>query len=203
MSEAEISDAMLMLRYQRGDREAFATLVNRHKRRLYNFIVRQIGDLDTAEELTQEAFLRVVQDASSFKHEARFSTWLYTIGRNLCVDHLRRMTHRRHASLDEPTGPGSDPPALSHKLVSEHPGSDAERRVQSKQVLDCVMAAVDALPDEQRETFLLREIANLPFKEIAEVVGTSENTVKSRMRYALERLQSSLSQFEEYARALR
>ena len=65
------------------------------------------------------------------------------------------------------------------------------------------MAAVDDLPDEQREVFLLREVSNVPFKEIAEIVGIPENTVKSRMRYALERLQAALSDFEEYARALR
>ena len=65
------------------------------------------------------------------------------------------------------------------------------------------MVAVEALPDEQREVFLLREVSNVPFKEIAEIVGASENTVKSRMRCALERLQAALSEFEEYARALR
>ena len=66
-----------------------------------------------------------------------------------------------------------------------------------------MLAAVDELPEEQREVFLMREVSNLPFKEIAEIVGVPENTVKSRMRYALERLQSALSDFEEYARALR
>jgi RNA polymerase sigma-70 factor (ECF subfamily) len=66
-----------------------------------------------------------------------------------------------------------------------------------------VLAAVDELPEEQREVFLMREVSNLPFKEIAEIVGVPENTVKSRMRYALERLQAALSDFEEYARALR
>ncbi len=71
------------------------------------------------------------------------------------------------------------------------------------EIRERVLAAVDVLPDEQREVFLMREVSNLPFKEIAEIVGVSENTIKSRMRYALERLQSALSEFEEYARALR
>jgi RNA polymerase sigma-70 factor (ECF subfamily) len=66
-----------------------------------------------------------------------------------------------------------------------------------------IVSAVESLPDEQREVFLLREVANLPFKEIAEVTGTAENTVKSRMRYALERLRTALMEFEEYSRALR
>jgi RNA polymerase sigma-70 factor (ECF subfamily) len=78
-----------------------------------------------------------------------------------------------------------------------------ERTAVSTEIRERLMQAVDALPDEQREVFLMREVSNLPFKEIAEIVGIPENTVKSRMRYALERLQAALSEYEEYARALR
>jgi RNA polymerase sigma-70 factor (ECF subfamily) len=81
--------------------------------------------------------------------------------------------------------------------------SDVERAAEWTAMRRSIVAAVEALPDDQREVFLLREVANLPFKEIAEVTGTPENTVKSRMRYALERLRMALSNFEEYARALR
>ena len=78
-----------------------------------------------------------------------------------------------------------------------------ERTAVSGEIRERLLAAVDELPDEQREVFLMREVSNLPFKEIAEIVGVPENTVKSRMRYALERLQAALSDYEEYARALR
>jgi RNA polymerase sigma-70 factor (ECF subfamily) len=78
-----------------------------------------------------------------------------------------------------------------------------ERTAVAAEIRERLLAAVDELPDEQREVFLLREVSNVPFKEIAEIVGVPENTVKSRMRYALERLQAALSDFEEYARALR
>jgi RNA polymerase sigma-70 factor (ECF subfamily) len=78
-----------------------------------------------------------------------------------------------------------------------------ERTAVAGEIRERVLAAVDELPEEQREVFLMREVSNLPFKEIAEIVGVPENTVKSRMRYALERLQAALSEFEEYARALR
>jgi RNA polymerase sigma-70 factor (ECF subfamily) len=80
---------------------------------------------------------------------------------------------------------------------------NVERTAVAGEIRERVLAAVDELPDEQREVFLMREVSNLPFKEIAEIVGVPENTVKSRMRYALERLQAALSDFEEYARALR
>jgi RNA polymerase sigma-70 factor (ECF subfamily) len=205
MAEApgDATDETLMVRYQRGDRTAFATLVRRHHRPLYNFVLRQLRKAQAAEDVTQEVFLRVVENANEFKHEARFSTWVYTIARNLCIDHLRKASHRRHPSLDQPLGPGDEPAPLGEVVADRNPGGDAERATSSTQMLTIVAELLDSMPDEQREVFLLREIANLPFKEIAVVTGTAENTVKSRMRYALDRLRTALSDFEEYARALR
>jgi RNA polymerase sigma-70 factor (ECF subfamily) len=199
----DATDETLMVRYQRGDRQAFAALVRRHHRPLYNFVLRQLHKPTAAEDVTQEVFLRVVQNASEFKHEARFSTWVYTIARNLCIDHLRKAAHRRHPSLDQPLGPGEDARALGDAIADGHPGASAERSASSSQMMTILVQAIETLPEEQREVFLLREVANLPFKEIAEVTQASENTVKSRMRYALDRLRTRLAEFEEYARALR
>jgi RNA polymerase sigma-70 factor (ECF subfamily) len=201
------SDESLMLRYQRGDRQAFTILVRRHQSALFNFAVRQIRTPTTAEEVVQEAFVRVVQNAADFKHEARFTTWIYTIVRNLCIDHLRKSSLRRHPSLDEAVsraGSGSgegDGPTLGER--TEDPRASVEREATGREIALKIASAVEALPDDQREVFLLREGSNLPFKEIAEITGVPENTVKSRMRYALERLQQALSDYEEYARALR
>ncbi len=147
--------------------------------------------------------MRLVQNAAEFKHEARFSTWLYAIARNLCIDQLRRLQHRRHPSLDQPLGAEGDGRTLGDAVAAEHPSSSAERSAVSSQMQDSIVRAVDALPEDQREVFLLREIADLPFRDIAEITGASENTVKSRMRYALDRLKLALCEFEEYARALR
>jgi RNA polymerase sigma-70 factor (ECF subfamily) len=202
-ARADATDEMLMVRYQRGDGEAFAELVRRYQTPIYNFALRQLRHPSAAEDVTQDVFLRVVQNASEFKHEARFSTWLYAIARNLCVDLLRKLAHRRHPSLEQP-GPGAaEPRPLGESLADPHPRSSVERVAVSAEVADSIVRAVEGLPEEQREVFLLREIARLPFKEIAEVTGVGENTVKSRMRYALDRLQEALSEFEEYARALR
>jgi RNA polymerase sigma-70 factor (ECF subfamily) len=197
---SDASDEMLMVRYQRGDREAFAELVRRYSGPIYNFSVRHLRQAPLAEDVTQEVFLRLVQKAAEFKHEARFSTWLYTIARNLCIDHLRKLKHRRHASLDNS---GSDEAPLAERLAAGGIDADTERSAVSIEVLHAIETAVDALPEEQREVFLLREIANMPFKEIATATGVGENTVKSRMRYALDRLQQALAEFEEYARALK
>ncbi len=197
-ARGDATDEMLMVRYQRGDREAFAELVKRHKTPIFNFVLRQVRQSNTAEDVTQDVFLRVVQNASEFKHEARFSTWLYTIARNLCVDHLRKQTHRRHPSLDQPvTQNGEDSRPMLDNVADVHPRASVERTAVAGEVAGRIVEAVEKLPEEQRE------VANLPFKEIAEITGVGENTVKSRMRYALDRLQEALSEFEEYARALR
>ena len=202
-ARSDATDEMLMVRYQRGDREAFAELVRRYQRPVYNFVIRQVRHPGTAEDVTQEVLVRVVQNAAEFKHEARFTTWLYTIARNLCIDHLRKQSHRRHPSLDQPAGGASEGRPLGDNIADAHPSTDVERAAAASEVQACIVRAVEGLPEEQREVFLLREVANLPFKEIAEVTGAGENTVKSRMRYALDRLQAALSEFEEYARALR
>jgi RNA polymerase sigma-70 factor (ECF subfamily) len=197
------TDEALMLRYQRGDRIAFAELVRRHKTPLYNFILRHLRSPSAAEDITQETFLRVVQRAADFKHEARFSTWLYTIARNLSIDHGRKMKHRRHPSLDAATSDDGTSRPLLEIVADARPEGDVARAAEWSDMRRSIVRAVEALPDDQREVFLLREVANLPFQEIAEVTGIAENTVKSRMRYALERLRTALSDFEEYARALR
>jgi RNA polymerase sigma-70 factor, ECF subfamily len=196
------SDEALMIRFQRGERAAFTQLVRRHQTGLFNFAMRQLRVASLAEDVVQEAFVRVVQNALDFKHEARFSTWVYTITRNLCIDHLRKRALRKHPSLDESKrGEEGDGPTLGEQTADSR--ANVERQVTGTELKERIALAVDELPDDQREVFLLRELSNLPFKEIAEITGVPENTVKSRMRYALERLQAALQEYEEYARALR
>lgn len=194
-------DEALMLRYQQGDRAAFAQLVRRHQSSLFNFALRQVRMPQVAEDVVQESFVRVVQNAGDFKHEARFTTWIYTITRNLCIDHLRKRALRKHPSLDEARGEDGSGRTLGEQTAD--PRASVEREATGTELKERILHAVDRLPDEQREVFLMREIANLPFKEIAEITGAPENTVKSRMRYALERLQEALAEYEDYARALR
>jgi RNA polymerase sigma-70 factor (ECF subfamily) len=201
-SRTEATDEALMIRYQAGERTVFAVLVKRYQGPLYNFALRHLRNPSSAEEVVQDAFVRLVQNAGDFKHEARFSTWMFTIVRNLCIDQIRKQSLRRHPSLEEPKRAGEgEGPTLGEQTADSK--ANVERTAVSTEIRERLMQAVDALPDEQREVFLMREVSNLPFKEIAEIVGIPENTVKSRMRYALERLQAALSEYEEYARALR
>jgi RNA polymerase sigma-70 factor (ECF subfamily) len=202
VSVADPTDEALLARYRRGEVEAFRTLVRRHQRALYNFALRQVRTPSVAEDIVQDVFVRIVQNVETFKEESRFSTWAYTIARNLCIDHLRKRVHRRHASLDAGSeGEDGEGTPLGERVAGS--GAGADRVVIGKQLQGHIRAAVEALPEDQREVFLMRQIGELPFKDIAEIVGVSENTVKSRMRYALERLQGALAEFEDYAKAMK
>ena len=195
-----LSDEALMQRFQQGDSGAFRVLLERHRQGVYNFVLRHVGNKTAAEDLLQDVFLRVVQGAHRFKLESKFTTWLYTIARNLCVDRARKMKFRRHRSLDQPTGAGEDETPLGERIADEAVPTD--RTAISSELQGKLAQAIDSLREDQREVFLMRQYSNLPFKEIAEIVGVSENTVKSRMRYALEHLRGSLSEYQDYAKAL-
>lgn len=183
-----------MTAYNGGDIGAFEVLLARHRRPLFNFLLRSVRDPDRAEDLLQEVFLRIIQNASEFQGQSKFTTWVYTIARNLCVDHARKMVHRRHASLDA-TPPGQEGGALLERIPNVDPSTD--RSAASPKLRQEIALAVEALPEEQREVFLMRQLQGLGFAEIATIVGVSENTVKSRMRYALERLQDALAHYED------
>lgn len=197
----EPSDEELLRRFNEGDAEVFELLVRRYERPLYNFILRSVRRRERADELLQDVFLKVVQRSGDFKGNSKFSTWLYTIARNLCIDHSRKMVFRRHKSLDAPgRSDGEDGPTLLERTASEEPRTDRVAIAKDLQVR--ITAAVEELPEEQKEVFLMRQVQGMAFKEIADVVGVPENTVKSRMRYALERLQRALAEYEDYVRDL-
>jgi RNA polymerase sigma-70 factor (ECF subfamily) len=202
ISGKEVTDEVLMTLFQGGDRASFATLVRRYKVGIYNFILRQVRAPSVAEDIAQDVFMRVVQKAAEFKHEARFSTWVFTIARNLCIDHQRKMSIRRHPSLDHGSSPSGTGRTLGERTADSRPAASVERLAIGTELSRKIAHAVEELPADQREVFLLREIGNISFKDIGEMIGVPESTAKSRMRYALERLQEALSDYEDYARAL-
>jgi RNA polymerase sigma-70 factor (ECF subfamily) len=200
-SLAQLEDEVLLDRFNAGEAEAFAVLLERYRRPIYNFILRSTRDQELAEDVLQEVFMRVVQRAGDFRHSSKFSTWLYTIARNLCIDTSRKMAFRRHRSLDAPLrGDDGDGPTLLDRVGDR---AHVDRTAISAQIGAAVATAVEALPEEQREVFLMRQVQALPFKEIAEIVGVPENTIKSRMRYALERLREALAEYDDYLHELK
>jgi RNA polymerase sigma-70 factor (ECF subfamily) len=103
----EVPNELLLERYQRGDARAFELLVNRCRAPLFNYILRFLGEPQMAEDVFQEAFVRVLQNAARFERRAKFTTWLYTIARNLCIDAQRKARYRRASYLDAPAGEDS------------------------------------------------------------------------------------------------
>jgi RNA polymerase sigma-70 factor (ECF subfamily) len=195
-----MNDEALMARYQQGEVAAFTELVGRHEKKLWNFIRRFVTDSTAAEDLLQEVFLRVIRSAAEWQPSAKFSTWIYTIARNLCTDSARRGAFRKAESLDQTPGAGSDEsgPHRADRIARvASPSSDAEQAAMNREIASRVDVALAALPVEQREVFLMREVMDMSFAEIATVTKASEPTVKSRMRYALERLRDALDEFRD------
>jgi len=186
------SDEELLRAYQEGDMSAFEVLLSRYRRPLFTFLLRSVRDRGRAEEIYQDVWMRVIERADQFRGDSKFSTWLYRITRNRCIDHQRRMQFRRHASLDVV---GQSGESLGERVATDQTAmrSTLQQRIG---------AAVEQLPDDQREVFLLRQVQGMSFQDIAATVEISVNTAKSRMRYALERLREALSDLEEHAHEL-
>jgi RNA polymerase sigma-70 factor, ECF subfamily len=183
-----------MLAFKSGDARAFDTLVRRHRTPVFNFILRFTGNRQRAEDLLQEAWLKVVRSATEYEPKARFTTWVYTIARNLCVDSARKESYRQTESLEAQASTDADDGRALGETVPDRDGASPDRGAHNARLRPLLERALKALPEEQREVFILREFSGIAFKEIAQVTGVPENTVKSRMRYALEGLRKKLGE---------
>lgn len=178
-----------MLRAGRGDLEAFEELVARHEAGLVNYFFRLHWDRQRAEDQAQEVFLKLFTHAREYEPVARFTTYLYRIAHNCWVDDLRRSkAERGQVSLD---AEGADGAPL-RELVSS--GFDDPRDDPRKEeVIEAVIRAVDALPEEHKAVLVLSELRGMRYAEIAAVLGIPEGTVKSRMHAAVKRLRERLA----------
>lgn len=193
------TDEDLMVLFRDGDAGAFELLVSRHQRGLYNFLLRSVHNHSRAEEMLQEVFLRVVRAKDRYQRTARFTTWIYTIARNLCVDESRRQKFRRTLPLEGKRRGRSEGSGLSVLDRTEAPQVATDAASEARGIRERVAAAIETLPDDQREVFIMRQFGGLSFKQIGAAVGAPENTVKSRMRYALEKLRSELDDIDPRA----
>ena len=178
----EPSDEELMARLRRGDDEALRVLYQRHAGPLYNFANRMLMDPGRAEEVLQETFLRVYKDRAAFRPVATFKTWAFTIARNLCLDILRSAPRR----LEVPANPlpeVADPAPTPLDQLDR-----AEREA-------AVRRALAELSAEDREVLVLSRYHGLRYREIAAIVGASEDAVKMRAHRALTRLRNLLGNY--------
>jgi RNA polymerase sigma factor (sigma-70 family) len=183
------SDETLMARYGRGDVAAFELLYRRHEMRVWRYLERNVGNRAIADELMQEVWFAVARDATRYEPTARFTTWLFTIAHNRMIDSIR--TNRRHASLDEL---GYDADAVVRQLTADPSASPLGEAVARDQAR-ALNNAVEKLPGEQREAFLLQVEGDLSVEEIASITDSSFETTKSRLRYARTKLRELLQEF--------
>jgi len=180
------SDESLMLRYRDGDVRAFELLVTRHRKPLFNFILRFVRDTAQAEDVTQETFLRLVKGADAYERQAKFTTWLYTIAHHRLIDHWRV---KGLAVVPLDTGDDDEGPALD---PAAGPEADPHEIAVAVQTRDRFAAALAALPLVQREAFLLHAEGGLTVPEIAAATATNEEAAKSRLRYAMKKLREAI-----------
>jgi RNA polymerase sigma-70 factor (ECF subfamily) len=177
--EVEAPDEELMLAYGKGDSGAFDRLYARHKGPLYRLVLRSVRERGLAEELYQEIWMRVIEARGRYTVQAKFTTWLYTIAHHRLADHWRKRGLKL-VELD-----GEDPPAAPEY----EPAAQAEARQSAAQLA----AALAALPEAQREAFLLYEDAGMSIAEIAAATGVNQEAAKSRLRYAVAKLKEALA----------
>jgi len=178
MDDRSQSDEDLMLRLQRRrDEDAFNLLFARYRLPITSYLYRLVGNRAEAESLAQETFLRVLQKADRYDYPKRFSTWFYTIARNLATDFLKK----KRAVVPD------DFQALSESVLGPAPPA-AEHEVASQEERDQLARALDDLPIPYREVVVLRALQQLSYREIAAIVGCPESTARSRMDYGLEYL---------------
>jgi RNA polymerase sigma-70 factor (ECF subfamily) len=184
MDDSHASDEDLMLRLQkRRDEEAFTLLFARYRVPITSYLYRLVGDRSDAEALAQDGFLRVLEKADLYKYPKRFSTWFYTIARNLATDFLKK----KRAVVPD------DFHALSESVLS--PGRpEADDETSWREELDQLAAAIQELPLPYREVVILRDLQGLSYREIAAIVGCPESTARSRMDYGLEFLRKRYRQ---------
>lgn len=180
---ADTDDDVLMLAWAAGDAASFELLYARHRGPLYRFLLRQLRDPALADEFFQDVWQRVIAARQGWKPEAAFRTWLFRIAHNRLNDYWRGLKHRPAAPEDADERAARVPdPSSPERELSEF---EQRRRLQ---------LAIEELPDEQREVVLLRLEQELSLEEIGAITGAGRETVKSRLRYAMDKLRARLNE---------
>ncbi len=179
MNYAQLSDYELVRRFVEGNEYSIEVLINRHKSKVYTYILMLVKNQALAEDIFQETFLKVVRSLrdNRYKDDGRFVGWVMRIAHNLVIDHFRRQKNMRYV-----TSNNENSDIFSYLKLSD---SNIEDKYVSDQTRKKVRELINHLPDEQKEVVIMRHYMDLSFKEIAEITNVSINTALGRMRYAL------------------
>lgn len=185
------SDQVLVRRVQEGDVAAFDSLVRKYRERLYSVVYNLTSNREDAADITQEAFIKAFSSINRFQGKSAFFTWLYRIGVNTTLSHLKRNRFRRFFSLENLQEDGSHAQVLE-TLAARH---KSEKGALLSELQEKLNEALQKLSPKHRTVVVLFEIEGLSHQEIAEIVGCSVGTVRSRLHYAKQQLQADLQAF--------
>ena len=188
-------DAALMLRVKRGDRAAFAELVDKYKQPVMNFVHRSLRDEIEAEDLAQNVFLQVYKSRSRYKQTAKFSTWLFTIARNLCLNELRRRTRHPAESIEESQADHESGEAGTQRQYEDKSQLAPPEALLQGELAQKIEEALAELPENQRSAILLCRQEELSYEEIAEVLDCSVSATKSLIHRGRETLKEKLKRY--------
>ena len=188
MKYGSFNDQDLVQAYIKGDHSAIEVLINRHRSKVYTYIILTIKNQQLAEDLFQETFIKVIQSlrAGKYKDNGKFLSWVIRIAHNLIIDHFRKVKQMNAISNDD-----SEVDLFNSKKLSD---SNIEELIIDSQIKSEIRILINELPDDQREVVLLRHYGGLSFKEIADQTDVSINTALGRMRYALINLRKLIQE---------
>jgi RNA polymerase sigma-70 factor (ECF subfamily) len=179
----ELSDRYLVQKAREGDRPAFEELYHRYKKPIFSYVCRMIGDRAVAEELTQEAFIRVYMNLANYRPTGKVSSWIYMIAGNLAKNELRNRDYRKALSL-EATVSEDEKLTLGNLLADDARGPD--EIAQNKELKQCIEKVIHKLPLHHKEVLVLCDVQGLSYEEAAEVLDCSVGTIASRLSRARE-----------------
>jgi RNA polymerase sigma-70 factor (ECF subfamily) len=183
----ESSDEELMLLYRDGEAGAFDLLYARHKGGVYRYLLRQCRDAAAAEELFQDVWMNLVRARAGYTVQAKFTTYLYRLAHNRLIDHYRKHSHAAIVSFED----AGEEAVEGVPDERERPADDA---LDAKRQAARLMELITALPEAQREAFLLQQEGGMSVEDIAGATGVSRETAKSRLRYAMVKLRQGLKE---------
>ena len=189
-----MTDSNLIQQYLSGDIGAFNLLVWRWEKPIYNFILRNMGNTETTKDICQATFIKTFRELKRLREPDKFSPWIYRIALNLCRDEMKKKKNRHMVYLDEFMP--DDPSPNSISTLPDDGSKSPEELVHENQVSAILKKALQALPEEQRVIIVMKQYQGLKFTEIAEILKTPINTIKSRLYYGLRALRKILEDSE-------
>ncbi|HTD90911.1 MAG TPA: RNA polymerase sigma factor [Burkholderiales bacterium] len=191
VTDAAASDEQLMTAYRDGDAGAFDALYRRHKGGVYRYMLRQCRDRAVADELFQDVWMNLVRARQSYTVQAKFTTYIYKLAHNRLIDHYRKHGQAAMVSMDDDS---ENAPVVAEPVAALR--DEPEKHLDIKQQAAQLLALLGALPEVQREAFVMQYEGGMSVEEIADATGVTRETAKSRLRYALAKIREGLARWQ-------